>query len=143
MAKTYGFGIIPWSPLAGGLLTGKYDRAQTPPPDSRFATMLKDFPHMVRRYETDFFDVVDGLKPIASEKSCTLAQLSLAWCVQQPVVSSAIIGPRTMAQLEDNLGVMDVVITDEDRSLIDALVPPGRMVSPFYEADFGPHSYRV
>jgi aryl-alcohol dehydrogenase-like predicted oxidoreductase len=62
--------------------------------------------------------------------------------MQQPGITSPIIGPRTMEQLEDNLGALDVEITAEDRAAVDALVPPGRMASPFYEADFGPHKYR-
>ena len=79
---------------------------------------------------------------MADAKQSTMSQLALAWCVQQPGVTSPIIGPRTMEQLEDNLGALNVKITDEDRAAIDQLVPPGRMVSPFYEADFGPHQYR-
>jgi aryl-alcohol dehydrogenase-like predicted oxidoreductase len=71
-----------------------------------------------------------------------MAQLSLAWCMDQPGVTSPIIGPRTMDQLKDNLGALDVTVTDEDRAAIDALVPPGRMVSPYYEAEFGPNQYR-
>jgi aryl-alcohol dehydrogenase-like predicted oxidoreductase len=88
------------------------------------------------------FDVVDGLRPLAQEKGCTLSQLALAWCVQQPGVTSPIIGPRTMAQLQDNLNALEIAITDADKAKIDELVPPGRMVSPFYEAEFGPHLYR-
>ena len=71
-----------------------------------------------------------------------MAQLALAWVVQQPGVTSPIIGPRTMEQLEDNLGALEVSLTDEDLETIDELVPPGRGVSAFYEADFGPHLYR-
>lgn len=72
-----------------------------------------------------------------------MSQLALAWCMQQPGVTSPIIGPRTMDQLADNLGALAVTIDDNDRTTIDALVPPGTMVSPFYEADFGPHTHRV
>jgi aryl-alcohol dehydrogenase-like predicted oxidoreductase len=79
---------------------------------------------------------------LAAAKSCTLSQLALAWCIQQPGVTSPIIGPRTMEQLEDNLGALAITLTTEDRTTIDGLVPPGRMASPFYEADFGPHQYR-
>ena len=57
-------------------------------------------------------------------------------------MTSPIIGPRTMEQLEDNLGAVDVSFSDEDLAAIDEIVPPGQMVSPFYEADFGPHQYR-
>lgn len=141
MARTYGIGLIPWSPLAGGLLTGKYSRNTPPPADSRFADVANN-PRLQARMNSDLFDVVEGLQPLAQAKGCTLAQLALAWCMQQPGVTSPIIGPRTMEQVEDNLGALTVTITAEDRAAIDALVPPGRMVSPFYEADFGPHQYR-
>ena len=88
------------------------------------------------------FDVLDQLQPIADEKGCTLAQLALAWVAQQPVVTSPIIGPRTMEQLEDNLGAITVAISADDRAKFDEIVPPGRMVSPFYDANFGPSQYR-
>lgn len=141
MAQTYGIGIIPWSPLAGGLLTGKYHRNAPPPADSRFADVANN-PRLQARMTSDLYDVVEGLQPLAQAKGCTLSQLALAWCIQQPGITSPIIGPRTMAQLEDNLSALPLTITAEDRAAIDALVPPGRMVSPFYEADFGPHQYR-
>jgi aryl-alcohol dehydrogenase-like predicted oxidoreductase len=142
MAQTYGMGVIPWSPLAGGLLTGKYTRDGDRPADSRYGQQ-KLMPQQHARWVEGVFDVVEALTPIAQEKDCTLSQLALAWCEQQPGVSSAIIGPRTLEQLQDNLGASAVEITDEDRARIDAIVPPGRMVSPFYEANFGPHSYRI
>ncbi len=141
LAQTYGVAIIPWSPLAGGLLTGKYGRNTKPPEDSRFADVANN-PRLQARMTADLFDVVDGLQPLADAKGCTVAQLALAWCMHQPGVTSPIIGPRTMEQLEDNLGALQVEITAEDRATIDSLVLPGRMVSPFYEADFGPHQYR-
>jgi aryl-alcohol dehydrogenase-like predicted oxidoreductase len=71
-----------------------------------------------------------------------LVHLAVAWVIRNPAVTSAIIGPRTMEQLVDNLGALEVTVTDADRETIDALVPPGSMVSPFYNADFGPHQYR-
>jgi len=142
MAQTYGFGIIPWSPLAGGLLTGKYHRDEPPPPDTRFGTMASN-PIQQRRWSDRVFDVIDGLTPIAEDKSVTLSQLSLAWCMQQPGVTSPIIGPRTMEQLEDNLKAADVEITAEDRKRIDSVSRRGEMVSRFYEAEFGPHPFRV
>jgi aryl-alcohol dehydrogenase-like predicted oxidoreductase len=141
MARTYGIATIPWSPLAGGMLTGKYQRDTPPPADSRFADVANN-PRLQARMNAQIFDVVEGLQPLAAEKSCTMAQLSLAWCMDQPGVTSPIIGPRTMDQLKDNLGALDVTVTDEDRAAIDALVPPGRMVSPYYEAEFGPNQYR-
>ncbi|MGQ9904780.1 MAG: aldo/keto reductase [Anaerolineae bacterium] len=141
MAMTYGFAIIPWSPLAGGLLTGKYRRGQEPPEGTRFAD-YKDNPILRRRWTERIFDVVEGLQPIAQDKGCTLSQLALAWCARQPGVTSPIIGPRTMEQLEDNLRALDVSITDDDKRRIDEIIPAGQMVAPYYEADFGPHAHR-
>jgi aryl-alcohol dehydrogenase-like predicted oxidoreductase len=141
MARTYGIGIIPWSPLGGGLLTGKYRRDAPEPADGRYAD-VSDRPWMQRRKTEGVFDVVEKLEPLAKAKGCTLAQYVLAWCVGQPGVTSPIIGPRTMEQLEDNLGALTVTISDEERAQIDELVPPGSMFAPFYDADFGPHEYR-
>ncbi len=100
-------------------------------------------PHLQRRWQERVFDVTEGLAPLAEAKGRSMSQLALAWCVQQPGVTSPIIGPRTMEQLEDNLGALDVALDDDDRAQIDQLIPPGRMVSPFYEADFGPHPHRL
>ncbi|MGH7922663.1 MAG: aldo/keto reductase [Candidatus Dormibacteraceae bacterium] len=141
MARTYGIATIPWSPIAGGLLTGKYSRQGERPEGSRFQVQA-DNPIQQRRLVDGVFDVVDGLRPLAERKGCTLAQLALAWVLHQPGVTSPIIGPRTSQQLEDNLGAVDVEITDEDRAAVDGLVPPGRVVAPFYEAEFGPHQFR-
>ncbi len=141
MARTYGIGIIPWSPLAGGLLTGKYTRENPSPEGARYANVA-DNARLAARKTDELYDVIEALQPVAKQKGCTLAQLTLAWCMHQPGVTSPIIGPRTMEQLEDNLGAVKVEITDEDRKAVDDLVPPGRMVAPFYEADFGPHHFR-
>jgi aryl-alcohol dehydrogenase-like predicted oxidoreductase len=139
MARTYGIGIIPWGPLGGGLLTGKYTRDEPLPPDSRFGTSkpLRDY-RLNERTADAVFRVVEGLKPLAEAKGCTLSQFALAWCAQQPGVTSPIIGPRTMEQLEDNLGALALKITDEDRATINDVIRPGTNVTPFYEADFGP-----
>jgi len=142
MARTYGFAIIPWSPLAGGLLTGKYRRGEEPPSDSRYAG-YQDNPLQRRRMTERIFDVVEGLQPLAEEKGLTLSQFALAWCLQQPGVTSPIIGPRTIEHLEDNLGALDVTLTDDDRGRIDRVARRGEAVAPFYEAEFGPHPYRV
>lgn len=95
-----------------------------------------------RRWTERIFDVVEGLQPIARDKGCALSQLALAWCTRQPGVTSPIIGPHTMEQLEDNLRALDVKITDDDKRRINEIIPPGQMIAPCYEADFGPHPYR-
>ena len=142
MAQTFGLGVIPWSPIAGGLLSGKYSRSDPAPADARYSK--PDNPIMERRVaEKDrIFDVVERLQPITEAKGCTLAQLALAWCAQRPGVTSPIIGPRTMAQLEDNLGALGVALGEADNAQIDAISPPGQMVAPFYDASFGASQFR-
>jgi len=141
VARTYGLAVIPWSPLAGGLLTGKYSRAVPPPPDTRFGKMSEN-PNLEKRYKQIVFDVTEGLEPLVKAKGATMSQFALAWTLKQPGVTSPIIGPRTMEQLTDNLAALSVKVTEEDEKRVDELVPPGESVSPFYEADFGPHLYR-
>jgi aryl-alcohol dehydrogenase-like predicted oxidoreductase len=138
--QTYGFGVIPWSPLAGGLLAGRYHRGEPLPEDGRYANANA----MQRRRLTDnVYDVIEGLEPIAEAKEATLSQLALAWILHQPGVTSPIIGPRTMEQFEDNLGAMRIRLSKDDLKEIDSVALPGDSVAPFYEADFGPHPYRV
>ena len=137
MCQTYGIATIPWSPLAGGLLTGKYARGEAPPEGTRYGS---GDPRQARRMAERVFDVTEGLAPLAREKGATMSQLALAWVMQQPGVTAPIIGPRTMEQLEDNLGALDVAVHADDRKRIDALIPPGTHVSPFYEASFGPNA---
>jgi len=141
MARTYGIAIIPWSPLGGGLLTGKYHRGEAPPEDSRFGSAAANAPQR-RRMREQVFDVTEGLAPLAAAKGCSMSQFALAWVMQQPGVTSPIIGPRTMEQLEDNLKALDVQITAEDRQKVDEIVAPGTNVSPYYEANFGPSVHR-
>ena len=88
------------------------------------------------------FDVTEGLQPLATRKGCTDVAVRARVVMQQPGVTSPIIGPRTMEQLEDNLAALDVTITDEDRAQVDDMIPPGRMAAPFYEASFGPSQFR-
>lgn len=141
MAETWGIGLLPWSPLAGGFLTGKYRRGQDRPEDSRLAG--RDDQRTERMLSDAGFDIIERVEEIAGEKDCTPSQLALAWCMNQPGITSPIIGPRTMEQLEDNLGAAEVDVTDEDRKRLDEVALPGECVAPFYEADFGPDRHRM
>ncbi|MBV9866806.1 MAG: aldo/keto reductase [Abitibacteriaceae bacterium] len=138
-AKTYGFGIIPWSPLAGGMLTGKYHRNEQGPEGSRYQSGKFRSGEPVPEAA---WSVIEGVEQMAKEKDCTMDAFALAWCAHQPHVTSPIIGPRTMEQLEGNLKALDVTITDEDRKRVDELIKPGTFVATYYEADFGPGQYR-
>jgi aryl-alcohol dehydrogenase-like predicted oxidoreductase len=138
--KTYGFGIIPWSPLAGGFLSGKYKRAGAQP-EGRFqdGTHLRA-PGLLSSERA--FDAVEALGRLANEKGHTVSQLALAWTVQQPHITSPIIGPRTLDQLEDNLRALEVKLTPADLAQIDRISPPGGVIVPFYQAAFGPSEHR-
>ncbi len=144
MALTYGVAIIPFSPLAGGFLTGKYRRDRPWPEDGRFARIARMAGSQSHR--TAFADAeyaaVETLDEIAKEKGCTTSQLALAWNVQQPAITSPIIGPRTVEQLDDNLGALDVEVSDEDRARIDQVAPPGRRLVQQPDPGFGPHRFR-
>ncbi len=137
-AVTYGFGIIPWSPLAGGFLSGKYKR-EGKQPEGRFS----DGTHIRSASllgSARAFDAVAALEGVAREKGVPLSQLALAWTIQQPGHHQPHHRPRTLEQLEDNLKALDVTLTDQDRARIDAISPPGQSTVPFYEAAFGPNA---
>jgi aryl-alcohol dehydrogenase-like predicted oxidoreductase len=91
------------------------------------------------------FGVLDTVEALAQEKGCTASQVALAWCMGQPGITSPIIGPRTMAHLEDNLGAAAVTITAEDRARLDAVAAPEQAIVPYYTGrmvDFNPPQYR-
>jgi len=140
VCDTYGLGVMPWSPLAGGFLSGKYKPQGERPEQGRYTVQKqekgKDLP--VLQSEAAY-RVVEGVEKLAQAKGCTTSQLALAWVAQQSYVTSPIIAPRKLDQLEDNLKAMDITITEQDRETIDGLIPPGTHVVPFYEAQFGPH----
>ena len=107
-------GLMVWSPLAGGLLSGKYSREEEKKGDGRRANF--DFPPVNRDRA---FDIVDKLKPMAESKCASVAQLALTWLLQQPAVTTVIIGANKMEQLEDNLKAIDVKFTEEELKQID------------------------
>lgn len=142
-ARSFGWAIIPWGPLCGGLLTGKYDR-DGGGADGRW----HDGRDNVGREATPLaWDTIDLVKKMAVEKGCSASQVALAWCRAQPGVTAPIIGPRTFDQAVDNLGAVDVEITPDDRDEIDALVPPCGVAVRYYDRanaiDLRPHLQRV
>ena len=102
-------GLMVWSPLAGGLLSGKYGRNMQGPEDSRRINF--DFPPVNKEKA---FDIIDVMQPIAQQKGISVAQLALAWLLHQPAVTSVIIGAKKTEQLEDNLKAIDVKLTVEE-----------------------------
>ena len=141
-ARSFGLAIIPWGPLCGGLLTGKYHRDQGDP-DGRW----QDGKDNNNREATPLaWDVIDLLRSLADEKGCSVSQLALAWCAAQPGVTAPIIGPRTFEQVADNLGAVKVRLDTADFERIDALAPPRSVAVHYYDraiaVDFRPHSQR-
>ncbi len=115
MCRSEGLGVIPWSPLGGGFLTGKYRSGEKPPADSRLAKMdmwnrLSD----ERNYRT-----LEAVEQIAKERGRSVSQVALAWCNQQRGVSSVIYGARTAAQNEDNLGMVGFTLEKQELEALD------------------------
>jgi aryl-alcohol dehydrogenase-like predicted oxidoreductase len=129
VCQQYGLAVIPWSPLAGGWLSGKYRRGQELPRSGRAARVPKRYdpslPENQRKLE-----VVEQLAELADETGITLIELAIAFVIQHPAVTSAIIGPRTIEQLESQLGAADVVLDDKLLDRIDQIVPPGTNLNP-------------
>jgi len=111
-----GVGILVWSPLAGGLLSGKYRRGKDYPPGSRRLTEWQEPPV---RNEAALFDIVEVLVAIAEERGSSAAQVALSWLLGRPGVTSLIVGARTDKQLVDNLGSADLVLSAEERTRLD------------------------
>jgi aryl-alcohol dehydrogenase-like predicted oxidoreductase len=123
LCREEGIGVVPYSPLARGVLTGKYRPGEAPPEGSRAARGDRRIHQTELREES--YEVAQRLRPAAEAHGCTLSQFALAWTLANPIITSAIVGPRTMEQLEDNLGALDVKLTPEDEAAVDELVPPG------------------
>jgi aryl-alcohol dehydrogenase-like predicted oxidoreductase len=127
-----GVGMLPWSPLGGGWLTGKYDREQRP----EGATRLGEDPDRgVEAYDkrnTDrTWNVVDAVKEIAETHDASMAQVALAWVTQRPGVTSTILGTRTVEQLDDNLAAAELVLNDDQLERLDEVSDPGRPDYPY------------
>lgn len=130
LCQAYGIGVVPYSPLARGVLTGKYEPGEPPPEGSRAARNDKRLGETELRGES--FVVAQTLRSRAEAHGAKLSQWALAWVLANRIVTSAIIGPRTMEQLEDNLGCLALELTEDDEQAVDALVPPGEHTGKGY-----------
>jgi aryl-alcohol dehydrogenase-like predicted oxidoreductase len=123
----YGVAVIPLHPLASGWLSGKYRKGREAPPDSRGIAQKWDFasPRSQQRLEA-----IERLIALAEELGLTLSQMSLAWLLAKPSVTSPIIGPRTLEQYRDNVAALDVVLEEGILQKVDEIVPPGTNLWP-------------
>ncbi|WP_435177640.1 aldo/keto reductase [Actinacidiphila sp. bgisy145] len=128
-----GLGLLPWSPLGGGWLTGKYRRDELPTGATRLGEDpergVEAYGRRSRVQRT--WDVVDAVRAVAEEQGASMAQVSLAWLLGRPAVTSVILGARTLEQLEDNLGAADVRLTGEQVERLDAASDPGAADYPY------------
>jgi aryl-alcohol dehydrogenase-like predicted oxidoreductase len=129
VAEQYGMGVLPWSPLAGGWLSGRYRLGQEQPATRR----AERFP---LRYDLSLdenrlkLERADALAVLAESAGLTLVHLAIAFVIAHRAVTSAIIGPRTMEQLDTQLDAADIVLDAGVLDAIDAIVPPGTNSSP-------------
>jgi aryl-alcohol dehydrogenase-like predicted oxidoreductase len=125
----HGMGVIPWSPLAGGWLSGRYRRDGDQPSSAR----AERLPH---RYDLSLpgnqrkLEAADALGRLAGEAEMTLIEMALAFVMRHPAVTAAIVGPRTMEHLESQLTATGVTLSDDVLDAIDSIVPPGTNVNP-------------
>ena len=128
VTQRYGMGVLPWSPLAGGWLTGRYRKGQDIPTSRRAAMMparydLSDLDNQRK------LDAADAFAELAEKAGLPLIHLALAFTLAHPAVTAPIIGPRTMEQLESQLGAAEVTLSAEVLDRIDEIVPPGVTLS--------------
>jgi aryl-alcohol dehydrogenase-like predicted oxidoreductase len=126
----FGMGVIPWSPLGGGWLSGRYRKGQEASPAGRRAQLVPARWDMSTPVNQRKLEAADALARLAEEAGTTLIQLALAFVLRHPAVTAPIIGPRTMEQLESQLAALDITIDDELMRRIDEIVPPGTTINP-------------
>lgn len=126
----YGIGVVPYSPIARGVLTGKYLPGQAAPDGTRAGRGDK------RMLETEFreasLEIAQTLKQHCDGQGRSLAHFATAWVLANPIISSVIVGPRTLAQMRDYFPAVDMTVSAEDEALVDRLVTPGQASTPGY-----------
>jgi 1-deoxyxylulose-5-phosphate synthase len=133
LCQKYDLAILPWSPLAMGILAGRYTETGNYPENSR--AKLWDSSQVKARISQRGLEVGQEVHKMAQERGYTASQLSLLWIKDQPGVTAPIIGPRTLDHLEDALAIMDKTLDEADRPLFHELVHPGTAVSDFHNSN--------
>ena len=128
-----GLGLLPWSPLGGGWLTGKYHRDEPPTGPTRLGDNpdrgVEAYGRRNPRQRT--WDVVGAVEAVARDRGCSMAQVALSWLRDRPAVTSVILGARTLEQLEDNLGAADLDLSPEETGRLDDASDPGAADYPY------------
>jgi aryl-alcohol dehydrogenase-like predicted oxidoreductase len=118
--ERHGIGVTPYQSLQGGLLTGKYRRGAPPPADSRAA----EKPDWIWKQDDAVFDKLDGVSRLAQELGAPMSQYALAWTLAQPAVSSAVVGVKNVAQIEDAVAAAEFKLPADHLKQLDELCPP-------------------
>jgi aryl-alcohol dehydrogenase-like predicted oxidoreductase len=128
-----GLGLLPWSPLGGGWLTGKYTSEERPSGQTRLGEDPERGVEAYDRRSTQqrTWDVVDAVRKVADDRGVTMAQVALAWLADRPAVTSVILGARTTGQLEDNLAAAGLHLTEDETARLDAASDPGAADYPY------------
>jgi aryl-alcohol dehydrogenase-like predicted oxidoreductase len=126
----YGLGVAPYSPLARGVLTGKYATQDAPAPESRAGRA--DRRMMETEFRPESLRIAQVLKAHAEARGITPGQFALAWLLNNRLVTAPIAGPRTMEQWQDYIGALEYRFTAEDEALVDGLVTAGHPSTPGY-----------
>ena len=126
----YGIGVVPYSPLARGVLTGKYQPGQAAPAETRAGR--KDRRMMESEFRAESLVCAQAIKARAEARGMTAGQFALNWVLANPLIGSVLAGPRTMEQWDEYLGALDHALTPEDEDFMDALVPIGHPSTPGY-----------
>jgi len=125
----HGIGIVPFGPLAGGVLSGIYRKGQPAPEGHRFREIGQRDSH--ERYTEKTLDLVEGLVPLAEARGVTLAEFSLAWLMQRPGITAPICGPRTVEHLRSSVSACEIELTEEELARVDEVIPPGTNVTNY------------
>jgi aryl-alcohol dehydrogenase-like predicted oxidoreductase len=126
--KRYGMGVIPWSPLAGGWLSGRWRKGEDAPESTRAQRLPARYDLSLPQNQRKL-DAVEQLAQLAEQAGLSLIHMAIAFVMRHPAVTAPIIGPRTMEQLESQLGAAEIELSDDVLDKIDEIVPPGVTVS--------------
>jgi aryl-alcohol dehydrogenase (NADP+) len=137
----FGMGVVPYSPLARGVLTAKYDPAGAPPADSRAGR--EDRRMMQTEWRRESLELAQEIKRHAKARGISASQFAVAWVLNNRLVTGTIAGPRTFEQWEHYLGALDYKFTAEDEAVVDRLVAPGHASTPGYNDPAYPIEGRV
>ena len=137
----YGLGVVPYSPLARGMRTGKYAPGTEPPADSRVAR--KDRRMMETEFRSESMAMAQTIKAHAEKKGLTATQFALAWVLNNRIISAVIAGPRTFEQWTDYLSAVGRTLDADDEALVDSLVVPGHPSTPGYNDPAYPFFGRI